>query len=94
MEMKMDLHIIVKIKSSYQEWKALFDLHSEKRAQLCDESKTLVGEVDTTTATVTLFSVDVEAMGAMMADPEFIKMTEEHVEEHIRYVINPLSPPQ
>jgi hypothetical protein len=33
------------------------------------------------------------AMGAMMADPEFQKLTENYVEEHIPYSITPLNPP-
>ena len=33
------------------------------------------------------------AMGAMMADPEFHKLTEDYVVEHIPYSITPLAPP-
>ena len=41
-----------------------------------DKSRTLVGKADDATALVTLFDVDMEAIGAMMSDPEFHKMTE------------------
>ncbi|MFP6700057.1 MAG: hypothetical protein VCF08_24715 [Alphaproteobacteria bacterium] len=51
-----------------------------------------MGKVDYSTALVTLFDVDMAAMGAMMADPEFHKLTENYVEEHVPYSNNPLNP--
>ena len=42
---------------------------------------------------MTLFNVDMAAMGAMMEDPEFKKMTEDYVEEHIPYMISPVESP-
>ena len=53
----------------------------------------MVGQANDATAILTLFGVDMEAMGKMMADPEFKKLTEDYVEEHIPYTITPLSPP-
>ena len=89
----MDIHLIVKLKSTYEAWHDLFVNDAENRSKICDESKTLVGKAEDATALVTLFDVDMEAMGAMMADPEFQKMTEDYVEEHIPYSISPLAPP-
>ena len=89
----MDVHIIVKLKSSFEAWHQLFLVDSDRRSQICDESRTLVGKANENTAIVTVFGVDMEAMGAMMADPEFQKMTENYVEEHIPYSLTPLPPP-
>ena len=89
----MDVHIIVKLKSSYEAWKELFDNDAENRSNICDESRTLVGQANDTTAIVTLFGADMEAMGKMMAGAEFQKLTEDYVEEHISYTITPVSPP-
>ena len=89
----MDLHLVVKLKSSYAAWHELFVKDAENRAKMCDESKTLVGQANDSTALVTLFDMDMGAMGAMMADPEFQKLTEDYVEEHIPYSITPLNPP-
>ena len=89
----MDVHVIVKLKSSYQAWKELFDNDAENRSNMCDESRTLAGQANDTTAVATFFNVDMEAMGQMMADPDFQKMTEDYVEEHIPYTLTPLSPP-
>ena len=86
----MDVHVIVKLKSSYEIWHELFVNDAVNRSKICDESKTLVGQANETTALVTLFDVDSEAMGAMMNDPEFQKMTENYVEEHIPYSISAL----
>ena len=36
------------------------------------------------------YDVDMEAMGAMMSDPEFEKLTKEHVVEHIVNILSPL----
>ena len=89
----MDVHIIIKLKSSFEAWHQLFLNGLDRRSQICDESRTLVGKANEKTAIVTVFGVDMEAMGAMMADPEFQKMTENYVEEHIPYSLTPLTPP-
>ena len=89
----MDIHIIVKLKSSYDSWHKLFTNDASNRANICDESKTLVAKANDGTALVTLFDVDMAAMGTMMADPDFHKLTEDYVEEHIPYSITPLNPP-
>ena len=89
----MDVHIIVKLKSSYEAWHQVFVNDADRRSRICDESRTLVGKANEKTAIVTVFGVDMEAMGAMMADPEFQKMTENYVEEHIPYSLASLTPP-
>ena len=89
----MDIHLIVKLKSSFNAWNEAFIDHVDIRSKVCDESRTLVGKANDTTVLVTLFDVDMAAMGAMMADPEFHKLTENYVEEHIPYSITPLNPP-
>ena len=89
----MDIHLIVKLKSSYEAWHELFVNDVDNRSKICNDSKTLVGKADDSTALVTLFDVDMAAMGAMMADPEFHKLTENYVEEHIPYSITPLNSP-
>ena len=86
----MDVHVIVKLKSSYEIWHELFVNDAVNRSKICDESKTLVGQANETTALVTLFDVDGVAMCAMMNDPEFQKMTENYVEKHIPYSISAL----
>ena len=89
----MDLHLIVKLKSSYEAWHELFVNDVDNRSKICNDSKTLVGKADDSTALVTLFDVDMAAMGAMMADPEFVKMNAKLVEEIIPHSITPLTPP-
>ena len=89
----MDVHIVVKLKSSYEDWHQLFIDDAKNRSTMCNESKTLVGKADDSTALITLFEVDMEAMGAMLADPEFQTMIEDYVEGHIPYSITPLDPP-
>ena len=43
-------------------------------------------------ALVTLFDVDMDAMGAMMEDPKFHKLTEDYVVEHNPSSITPIQP--
>lgn len=90
----MDIHIIVKLKSSYEAWHKLFVDDAENRSKICDESKTLVGKANDATALVTLFAVDMSAMGAMMEDPDFQKLIEDYVIEHVPFTITPLAPPE
>ena len=89
----MDVHVIVKLKSSYEAWHAVFADDGENRSKICDDSKTLVAKANDSTALVTFFDVDMEAMGAMMSDPEFHKLTEDLVVEHIPYTMTPIEPP-
>ena len=93
MDHQMDIHLIVKLKSSYEAWHELFVNDAENRWKICDESRTLFGKADDATAQVTFFNVDMAAMGVMMEDPEFQKLTEDYVVEHIPYSITPLAPP-
>jgi hypothetical protein len=88
----MDVLLIIKLKSSYEAWHETFTNHADIRLKVCDDSKTLVGKVDNAKALVTIFDVDMMAMGAMMADPEFVKMNAKHVEELIPHSITPLNP--
>ena len=55
-----------------------------------DESRTLVGQANASTAVITLFEVNKAAMEGMMTDPEFQRMTADYVEEHIVYSLTPL----
>ena len=58
----MDVHVIVKLKSSYQDWHNLFLKDADNRSNICDESRTLVGQVNESTAVITLFEVNKAAM--------------------------------
>tara|TARA_B100000242_G_scaffold96717_1_gene66336 strand:- start:206 stop:475 length:270 start_codon:yes stop_codon:yes gene_type:complete len=88
----MDIHIIVKLKSSYEDWHKLFLEDTDNRAKICNENRTLVGKANEKTAVITLFDVDEAAMKEMMEDPDFQKMVEPYVEEHIPFALTPISP--
>ena len=88
----MDLQLIIKLKSSYEEWHQTFVNHVDVRSKRCNENKTLVAKANESTALVTIFDVDMAGMGAMMADPDFQKMNEPLVEEISPYSITPLKP--
>ena len=86
----MDVNVVVKIKSSYVNWREMFDNDSENREKICDDSRTTCGHGDDKTAIINFYDVDMEAMGAMMNDPDFHKLTEDHVVEHIVNILSPL----
>ena len=88
----MDIHIIVKLKSSYEDWHKLFLEDTDNRAKICNENLTLVGKANDKTAVITLFDVDDAAMKEMMEDPDFQKMVEPYVEKHIPFALTPISP--
>ena len=88
----MDIHIIVKLKSSYEDWHKLFLEDTDNRAKICNENRTLVGKANEKTAVITLFDVDEAAMKGMMKDPDFQKMVEPYVEKHIPFALTPISP--
>ena len=88
----MDIHIIVRLKSSYEDWHKLFLEDTDNRAKICNENRTLVGKANEKTAVITLFDVDEAAMKGMMKDPDFQKMVEPYVEKHIPFALTPISP--
>ena len=45
---------------SYDAWKATFDAEASRRANVCDESRTVVSKIDDMTALVMMFNVDIE----------------------------------
>lgn len=79
-------------KSSYEDWKSLFDA-DEERANSCDKSQTKVGQTDEHTGLITLFDVDMGAMGKRLSSPEFQAMIESYVDHHDVYTFEPLAPP-
>ena len=86
----MDVHLIIKLQSSYEAQEEIFISHVDVSSSICDESKTLFAKANVTIALVTIFDVDMEGMGKMMSDPEFIKMNEGLSEQIIPYAINQL----
>ena len=88
----MNVLVIAHLNSSYEDWKSLFDAHTE-RANFCDESQTKVGRVDEHTAINTLFDVDMETMGKRLGSPEFQAMIENYVDHHDVFTFEPLAPP-
>ena len=91
----MDILIVVRIKSSYDNWKAVFDADPAGRKDFIDETRTLVGKVDDKTAMVQLFDVDMEKMSQMMKDPNspVADFLAEHVIRQDIYKIEQMSPP-
>ena len=91
----MELLAVVHIKSSYDEWKALFDEDPAVRSEFADESRTRVAKVDGKTAMVQLFDVDMQKMSAVLNDPnsEVNTSMEDHVERREMYKIEAMSPP-
>ena len=64
MDYKMDIHLIVKLKSSYEAWHELFVNDAENRSMICDGSRTLFSKADDANALATYFDVDMIAMGS------------------------------
>ena len=91
----MNLLAVVHIKSSYDEWKKLFDEDPAVRSEFADESRTRVAKVDDKTAMVQLFDVDMQKMSAVLNDPnsEVNTSMEDHVERREMYKIEEMSPP-
>ena len=88
----MNVLVVVHLKSSYEDWKSLFDA-DEERANFCDERQTKVGRVDEHTGMITLFDVDMEGMGKMMNSPEFQALVEPYVDHNDIFTFESLAPP-
>lgn len=88
----MNVMITVHLKQGFDRWKQLFDGDAE-RAKFCDESKTMVGKVNDSTALIVLFDVDMEKMKARLSAPEFADMVKDLVVKHDVYALQEMPAP-
>ncbi len=87
---KMDLLVRVTCQD-YDGWKAnAFDPDAPRRAEICDESRTVVSKVSNTEALVMMFDVDMDAMFMFMEDPEMKKLMEQAGVTHEVFSFEPL----
>ena len=63
----------------------------EARAEVCDESRTLVGKVDDNHFIVMLFDVDMPKMQEMMSGPELEGLIKEHGIEQEMFAFSPMN---
>ncbi|MBH76646.1 MAG: hypothetical protein CL897_00230 [Dehalococcoidia bacterium] len=88
----MDLLILAHLKSSFEDWKAVFDGDEAARSQFIT-GKVLVGKADEDTAMIVAYGVDMEALGAFMGAPEFAERTAAYVSGHSVYSLSEMGPP-
>jgi hypothetical protein len=88
----MKFMVTVHLKASYESWKKLFD-NDTARADFCDESRTLVGQVGDRTALIALFGVDEQKMNARLSSPEFAEMVKDFVVKHDVYTLTEKASP-
>lgn len=86
----MNVLVTAHLKQSYDAWKEIFDSDSA-RAEFCDDSRTMVGKVDDSTALIALFDVDPEKMRQRLTSPEFIDLVKDHVVKHDAYSFEEMS---
>jgi len=66
--------------TSYDEWKADYDSYASDRATYCNESRTMFGQIDTQTACIVYFELDIPKM---LANLEQFKV--EHADNHTKW---------
>jgi SH3-like domain-containing protein len=88
----MDLLILAHLKSSYNEWKAVFDADADTQSAWIS-GDVLVAQANDRTAMIVAYGVDMEGMAAFMGTPEFAERTAAHVSGHTVYTISELPPP-
>ena len=86
----MNVLVTAHLKQSYDSWKEIFDADTA-RAEFCDESRTMVGKVDDSTALIALFDVDPEKMRTRLTSPEFNDLVEDYVVRHDAYSFEEMS---
>ena len=86
----MDVHLVIKLKNFYDVCEKVFINHADFKSKICDKSETLFAKENDKTALFTIFDVDMEGIGKLISDPEFIKLNQGLSEEILPYAINPL----
>ena len=88
-----DLLVMVTM-DNYYDWKEkAFDSDAERRATVCDESRTTVAKVDDNTAMVLMYDVDVAAMSSFMTAEAMEELKEAFGAEHkVMPMIKPGAP--
>jgi len=99
MSQKQDMLIFVDIRSSFEEWKALFDQDYDMRSEMSDAENTIVTKVDDKNAMVFMPAVDMEKMQQRFAAMEAgsdtnAKLVREHVNAHNVYLASRMPAPQ
>ena len=88
----MDILLLAHLVSSYEDWKVVFDGDAQARKAIVS-GDTLVAQADEKTAMIVFYGVDMEAMAAFLATPEFAERTSKFVSGHTAYAISEMPPP-
>ena len=91
----MNLLMVVHIKSTYNEWKEVFDSNPAGRENFCDDSLTRVAKVDDNTAMIQIFDVDMQKMSEALNNPNAATAaaTDDHVVKREVFRLEPMAPP-
>lgn len=88
----MDILLLAHLTADYDDWKVIFDEDAEARKAIIS-GETLVAKASDSTAMIVFYGVDMEAMGAFLATPEFAERTAHLVSGHTVYSISEIAPP-
>ena len=88
-----DLFGLVHIKTSFEDWEALFLGHVDNRTQV-EAGNFVYAKAGDKLAMVMLKGVNLQDMMARMQDPEFAKLVEKDIESHEMYLLEAMVPPE
>lgn len=89
---KSDLMVVIDM-DDYATWRSeAFDPDAERRATVCDESRTTVAKISDNKAIVLMYDVDVEKMGTFMNEEAMKQLKEQFGAEHATYNVVPSVP--
>lgn len=88
--MLINLMIETKIED-YETWiNEGFGIDGERRAKMCDESKTRVAKVSDTEAIILLFDVDIDKLREHMSDPVMHILESKFKASHVIHTFSPI----
>lgn len=88
----MDVLILAHLRGSYEDWKKVFDAHTEARAPFIS-GDTMAAQADEKTAMIATFGADMEGLAGFMNEPERAAEIATVATGHTMYTLTELQPP-
>ena len=84
----MDIKFIARLKTDYNNWKELFDSTATEMNILCDDHKTVVGQIGKNAALIALYDVDSSISTENILPNSYIKKSSDFVDKHEIYSVS------
>tara|TARA_Y100000996_G_scaffold145955_1_gene112347 strand:- start:863 stop:1132 length:270 start_codon:yes stop_codon:yes gene_type:complete len=84
----MDIKFIARLKSDYSDWKEYFETNIKDINYLCDDQKTVIGQIGNKAALIALYDVDSTKATEQVFSDSYVENSLELVDKYEIYSVN------